>query len=181
MRELSLNVLDVAQNSITAGATLIEIDVAHSAKADTLSIRIADNGCGMTPEQIDQVTNPFYTTRTTRKVGLGVPLFKMAAEMTGGRFSITSEPGKGTCVESRFIPSHIDMTPLGDINATVSILIRCNPDLNFLFHRRTDTGEFTLDTTELRGVLGGDVPLDQPDVMAWIEEFLQEQTQIVTD
>ena len=180
MRELSLNILDVAQNSISAGSKHICIDVTRSEQDDRLVIRMTDDGCGMTPEQIEQVTDPFYTTRTTRKVGLGVPLFKMAAEMTGGTFSITAETGKGTRAEAFFVPSHMDMTPLGDINATIGILIRCNPDLDFLFHHKTDAGEFTLNTEELRGVLGGDVSLDHPDIMEWIEGFLQEQTDIIS-
>ena len=96
MRELSLNVMDIAQNSISAGASLIEIEVAEDIGEDVLKIRVTDNGCGMTPEQVQHVIDPFYTTRTTRSVGLGVPLFKMEAEMTGGSFEISSEKGKGT-------------------------------------------------------------------------------------
>ncbi len=96
MRELSLNVMDVAQNSVSAGAKLIGIDVLEN--TDSLVINIRDDGKGMTPEQVKSVTDPFYTTRTTRDVGLGVPLFKLAAEQTGGSFAISSEPGKGTLV-----------------------------------------------------------------------------------
>ena len=129
----------------------------------------------MTQEQIRKVTDPFFTTRTTRKVGLGVPLFKMEAEMTGGSFSIHSTPGKGTRVCASFVTSHVDMIPLGDINATVLLLITCNPDLDFLFHRKIGDAEFSLDTRELRSVLQG-VPLDAPDVAAWIKDFLSEQT-----
>lgn len=180
MRELSLNILDVAQNSISAGGKHIRINVTRSERDDTLVIQMVDDGCGMTPEQIAQVIDPFYTTRTTRKVGLGVPLFKMAAEMTGGTFSIESQVGKGTRVEASFVPSHMDMTPLGDLNATISILIRCNPDLDFHFHHKTDIGEFTMDTEELREVLGGDVSFSHPDIMEWIEGFLQEQTDLIS-
>ena len=176
MRELSLNVMDVAQNSVRAEASLVEIEVEESDKNDSLSITIRDNGCGMTQEQVQQVIDPFFTTRTTRKVGLGVPLFKMSAEQTGGSFDITSEVGRGTQTRARYVKSHVDMIPLGDINSTVSILIRCNPEIDFVFTHSTDKGAFTLDTRELREVLEG-VSLDTPDVVEWIEQFLEEQTE----
>ena len=179
MRELSLNVMDVAQNSVRAEASFVTITVDESDKNDRLTISIEDNGCGMTEEQVQQVIDPFFTTRTTRKVGLGVPLFKMSAEQTGGSFSIESEPGKGTVTTASYVKSHVDMTPLGDINSTVEILIRCNPDIDFVFNHSTDIGSFTLDTRELREVLGDDVSLDTPDVLEWINAFLEEQTQII--
>lgn len=182
MRELSLNVMDVAQNSITAGASLIRLTVEEDLLEDLLSVELEDNGCGMTPEQVKSVVDPFYTTRTTRSVGLGVPLFKMEAEMTGGSFDISSEKGKGTVLTARFKPSSVDMIPLGDINGTLQLLISCNPKLDFVFTRsyRGTNGEkkeFTLATTELRQVLGGDVPLDAPDVVLWIRDYLKEQTE----
>ena len=168
--------MDVAQNSVRAEATLVYITVEESDKDDFLNITISDNGCGMTEEQVQQVTDPFFTTRTTRKVGLGVPLFKMSAEQTGGSFNIQSEVGKGTKTSAVYVKSHVDMTPLGDINSTVSILIRCNPDIDFVYSRSTDKGSFTLDTRELREVLQG-VSLDTPDVIEWIEQYLEEQTE----
>ena len=132
MRELSLNVMDIVQNSVRAGASLITVQVAESKKHDTLTITITDNGCGMSAEQVKSVIDPFFTTRTTRKVGLGVPLFKMEAEMTGGSFQIDSEKGKGTKVTAVFRPSHVDMIPLGDIASVIHLLITCNPELDFL-------------------------------------------------
>lgn len=176
MRELSLNVMDIAQNSISAGAKLIGIDVSENPVQDELCITIRDNGKGMSGEQVKRVTDPFFTTRTTRKVGLGIPLFKMEAEMTGGSFFISSEPGKGTVVTARFVPSHVDFIPLGDINSTVLLLITCNPDLDFVYHRSVGTVEFTLDTRELRSVLGDEVALNDSGVVEWIKEYLQEQT-----
>ena len=168
--------MDVAQNSVRAQAALVFITVEDSDKNDSLTITIEDNGCGMTEEQVAQVIDPFFTTRTTRKVGLGVPLFKMSAEQTGGSFSIESEVGRGTKTQASYVKSHVDMTPLGDINSTVSILIRCNPDIDFVFTHSFDNGSFTLDTRELREVLEG-VSLDTPDVVEWIEQFLEEQTE----
>lgn len=178
MRELSLNVMDVAQNSVRAEASLVTITVEESDKNDSLSISIEDNGCGMTEKQVSQVIDPFFTTRTTRKVGLGVPLFKLSAEQTGGSFEIRSKLGEGTVTTARYVKSHVDMTPLGDINSTVEILIRCNPQIDFVFTRTNDNGSFTLDTRELRAVLEG-VSLDTPDVTEWIRQYLEEQTQIL--
>ncbi len=182
MRELSLNVMDIAQNSIVAGASLITVAVEESVREDWLAISVIDNGCGMTKEQVEHVIDPFYTTRTTRSVGLGVPLFKMEAEMTGGSFRIDSEKGKGTSLTAVFKPSHVDMIPLGDINGTVQLLISCNPDRDFIFTRSYEDGtgekrEFSLKTRELREVLGNDVPLDSPDVVVWIKDYLAEQTE----
>ena len=176
MRELSLNVMDVAQNSVRAQASLVYITVTESDKEDNLTITISDNGCGMTDEQVQQVIDPFFTTRTTRKVGLGVPLFKLSAEQTGGSFDIKSKPGEGTATTASYVKSSVDMTPLGDINNTVKILIQCNPDIDFVFTHSTDLDSFTLDTRELREILAG-VPLDTPDVLEWIRQFLEENTQ----
>ncbi len=172
MQELSLNIMDVAQNSIVAGATLITIHAA--CHGDRLTVEISDNGKGMSEEQLAHVTDPFFTTRTTRKVGLGVPLFKMQAELTGGMFSIDSQTGIGTHLKAEFVTSHVDMIPLGDLNQTILLLITCNPDLDFVFIHDTDETTFTLDTRELREVLGGEVPLNDPAVTKWIREALEE-------
>lgn len=176
MRELSLHVLDIAQNSIAAGASLITLWVEERPASDTLEIGVSDNGRGMTPEQLQAVRDPFYTTRTTRKVGMGVPLFRMAAEMAGGGLTIESEVGKGTTLVATFQLSHIDRAPLGDMIGTVSALIRLNPALDFVYrHTRSGSG-YTLDTRDLREVLDG-VPLDTPDVLLWIEGYLVEHEQ----
>lgn len=178
MRELSLNVLDIAQNSISANASLIEIAVIEDTVKKELLIRILDNGKGMTPEQVANVQDPFFTTRTTRRVGMGIPLFKLAAEQTGGGLTIKSEVGKGTDVETVFKTDSIDFTPLGDINSTIIMLITMNTDRDFIYRYGIDENEFTLSTAELKGILGG-VPLDEPSVAQWIREYLQEQTEII--
>lgn len=178
MRELSLNVLDIAQNSISAGASFITLRVQEDSTADCMVIEIEDNGCGMTREQIEQVRDPFYTTRTTRKVGMGVPLFRMAAEMAGGGLNIRSQPGKGTTVTASFVLSHIDRMPLGDMCATVSALVRLNPDIDFLYHHTIDGRSFQMDTREIRSILG-DVPLNSPEVMEWIDGYLHEQMESI--
>lgn len=173
MQELSLNVLDIAQNSIRAEASLIEINLTERSADHFLEISISDNGCGMTAEQVAHVMDPFFTTRTTRKVGLGVPFFKMSAEATGGAFSIVSEPGKGTTTTACYHTDHIDMLPIGDMNATILTLITMNPDRDFLYRRSLDDKVYTLDTRELKEVLE-DVPLNAPEVSAYIKESLEE-------
>ncbi len=173
MRELSLNVLDIAQNSIVAGATLITLTVLEETAEDRLTLTIADNGRGMTAEQLAQVRDPFYTTRTTRKVGMGIPLFRMAAEMAEGALSIESAVGEGTTVTATFRLSHIDRMPLGDMAGTVSALIRLNPHLDFWYRHGVDGNVFELDTRALREVLE-DVPLSEPDVMEWINATMAE-------
>ena len=171
MNELSLNVLDVAQNGIAAGASLMEISIAIDSSADTLAIVIKDNGRGMAQGQAESVTDPFFTTRTTRPVGLGVPLFKMAAEQSGGWLDISSKLGAGTVVKAEFGLSHIDRMPLGDINSTIHTLVVFNPNVDFEYTYTANGEGFTLDTREFREVLQG-VPFDNPEVSAYIKEYL---------
>lgn len=171
MKELSLNILDVAKNSVTAGATRIEITVAET--PERLTITITDNGCGMTPEFVRQVTDPFTTTRTTRRVGMGLPLMKMEAQMSGGDLSIESQLGQGTTVISWFDPRNIDMPPLGDLTSSVTTLIQGSPDIDFIFTHQTPNGEYTLDTGEIRTIMG-DIPLCEPEVIAWLTDYLHE-------
>ena len=173
MTEISLNVLDVAEKSTRAGASLVQITIAADTVADQLTIVIADNGCGMTPEQVAQVTDPFFTSRTTRKVGLGVPFFKYAAEAAGGSFSIESEPGVGTTVTAVFGLSHIDRMPLGDITSTIHTLIVYHPETDFLYRYHYNGRSFTLDTREFKEVLEG-VPFDTPEISAYILDYLAE-------
>ena len=173
MQEISLNILDVAQNSVRAGASLIHIIVKISTKEDKLVVSIEDDGCGMTSEQIKNVEDPFFTTRTTRKVGLGVPFFKMAALATGGNFTIDSEVGTGTTVMAEFKLSHIDRMPLGDITGTIHTLIVYNEEIDFLYEYIFDEKSFVLDTREMREILEG-VPFSVPDVSNYIKNFLNE-------
>lgn len=173
LQEISLNVLDIANNSIRANATLVEISVCIHRDADKLSIVITDNGCGMTKEQLEKVSDPFYTTRTTRDVGLGIPFFKQAALITGGNFSITSNSGVGTTIQAEFRLSHIDRMPLGDINSTIHTLIITNKQVDFLYTYEFDGRAYHLDTREFREILG-DIPMDLPEVSNYIKEYLEE-------
>lgn len=176
MRELADNILDIAQNSIAAGASLVEIDISVSRAQDTVSLAFIDDGCGMSEDMVRAVCDPFTTTRKTRKVGLGLPLLKMAAEMTGGALSIESTVGKGTCVTAWFTLGHIDLAPLGDMSATVAGLIQCSPDIDFVYTVQADGEQFAADTRELRAVLDG-VPLSEPSVALWLREYLAENTE----
>ncbi len=176
MRELSLNILDIAQNSIAAGSSLTEIIVKEDTEKKTLLIGIYDNGKGMTPEQVENVKDPFFTTRTTRKVGMGIPLFKMAAEQTGGTFNISSEVGVGTKVEAVFKTDSIDFTPLGDMESTISTIVSMNEDKDFLYVRSIDDRKFTFSSTEIKQILDG-VSLAEPSVIMWIESYIKEQTE----
>lgn len=178
MKELSLNILDIVENSVKAGASLTQILIDED--SDKLTITVADDGCGMSPQTVQAAQNPFYTTRTTRSVGLGIPLFKMEAEQTGGSFSLTSKSqadfpdDHGTVISASFYKNHIDYTPLGDVISSITTLIQGHPDTDFLFrHTQTDR-TVELDTRQLRQVLG-EVELNNFEVIKWIEEFLQEQ------
>jgi len=179
MKELSLNVLDITMNSVKAGATLIEILITET--DERLEIVIRDNGCGMTDETVKRLANPFYTTRTTRKVGMGVPFLTLAAEQTGGSVTIVSDTveespdAHGTTVTAVFMKNHLDFTPLGDMIPTITTLIQGSPDIDFVFRHSRAQGEVTLNTAELRQVLGEEVSLGAFEVLQWIEEYLQEQ------
>ena len=180
MKELALNILDVAKNSVKAGADRIVIRIEERDGWRTLSI--IDNGCGMPPEFVATVTDPFTTTRTTRPVGMGLPLLKLAAEQTGGELSVESRceedfpDDHGTVVRASFFKNHIDFTPTGDLVSSVTTLIQGHPDTDFLFrHSLPGGGAVELDTRELREVLGEDIPLNSYEVIKWIEGSLREQ------
>ena len=183
MKELSLHILDVAKNSVKAGATLTEISVVTDTNG-IMTVRIKDDGCGMTKEVLERVTDPFYTTRTTRKVGLGLPLFRMAAEQTGGELKIASSTEKGssgTEVTVTFDTKSIDCMPMGDIISTVCILIAGSPDIDFVFTDETEQRKVSLDTRELKAVLGEDISLAEPEIQTWMSEYLKEQYENQTE
>lgn len=177
MKEISLNILDIAENSTRAGATLVQITVEEDTAADTLSVTIEDNGSGMSPEFLAQVQDPFVTSRTTRRVGLGIPLIKEAAEATGGSFSIDSQLGRGTVTRAVFGYRHIDRMPLGDMAGTISTLIQCHEkETDFIYRHRYNGRSFDLDTRQLRQTLEN-VPLSEPAVVFWIRDYVNEHLQ----
>ncbi len=179
MKELSLNILDIAQNSIKAGASLVGIHIKD--EGDTLSFEIVDDGCGMDKETVLRLSNPFYTTRTTRKVGLGIPFLKLAAEQTGGYIEIesvsknTDPKNSGTKVFALFYKSSIDFTPMGDITSTIVSLIQGANNMDFEFSYTTEKGVCSLSTKEMREVLGSEIPLSSPQVLMWARDTIDEQ------
>ena len=179
MKELSLNILDIAQNSIHAEATLVQILLDET--EESLKLSIIDDGKGMSEDFLARVTDPFSTTRTTRKVGMGLPLLKLAAEQTEGYMTVTSRERSvypedhGTEVTAFFNKNHIDFTPLGDVVSTIVSLVQGSPEVDFLFRHTFPDHEVGLDTREIREVLGDEVPLSSPDVLVWIRETLNEQ------
>ena len=175
MRELSMHILDLAQNSLVAGADMIEIEVVADTAKDSLKLSIKDNGKGMDEEFLSKVIDPFTTTRRTRRVGLGIPMLLQAAQACEGSFHIDSKPGEGTNINAEFVLSHIDRAPLGDVSATIITLIAPNPDVNFRYVQKKDDKEFVLDTTYIKKELG-DVPINEPSVLSWISEYVKENT-----
>lgn len=173
MREIALHLLDIAENSIAAGARNIEITVEEDLQNDRLMSVVQDDGCGMDEQLIARVTDPFVTSRTTRKVGLGIPLFKAAAEACNGGLDIISVPGQGTCLKVALQRSHIDRMPLGDIAATMLTLVIGYPQIHWVFRYRTDNAEFTFDDEPIKRELAG-VSLTEPSILAFIREALQE-------
>lgn len=180
MKELSLNILDISQNSISAGASLVEIYLVED-ESRILTLTIKDNGCGMSREVVERVTNPFYTTRTTRKVGLGIPLLKLAAEQTGGELkieSVTREESPescGTTVTATFHTDSIDFTPIGDMVSTMCVIIQGHPEIDYIFRHKSPELDVELDTSQMREVLGEGISLGEPEIIAWLAEFLAQQ------
>lgn len=183
MQELSLYILDITENGIRAGADTIGISIDET--GPLMKVKIQDNGKGMDDETVRKLSDPFYTTRTTRKVGMGVPLFQMAATMTGGNLTIHSVPAPeenhGTTVEAEFHTDHIDCVPLGDMVSSLVTLIQGSPDVRFIYHHGKDGKSVDLDLGEVREQLGPDVPVNEPAVLAWIKEYLEEQYQALKE
>ncbi len=174
MKELSLHILDIVENSIVAGGANIHITIYVDHSRDAMSISVQDDGCGMEEAMALAVTNPVTTSRTTRKVGLGIPMFKAGAEACDGEFSLTSKPGQGTLIKATYRISHLDRPPLGNMAETMLSLIICNQTIRFVFDYHVDERQFYLDTDEIHQALGADIPFDQPDVLAWIRDYLKE-------
>ena len=171
MNELSLYILDLVQNSVSAGADHVEILITVSDEEDFIEIILIDDGCGMSEEFLKNVVSPFTTTRKTRKVGLGLPLLKMTAEMTGGMMDIQSAVGVGTVVTATFGLGHIDRPPLGDVAGAWFSLVVMNPEKDFLFTYDYDGQVFTFDTREVRETVKP-IPLNQMEISAWIKDCI---------
>ncbi len=177
MRELSLHILDIAQNSISAGASQIHIVVKASTRDNLLTIRVSDNGKGMSPEFVARVRDPFVTTRTVRKVGLGIPMLSATADLCGGGVKIESAVGNGTTIEATFELNNLDRPPVGEIVQTMITLIVANPDIAFTYEHSVDEKTFILNTDEIKAQIE-DVPITEPSVIRWIREYMTEQISV---
>ncbi len=173
MIELALHILDIAENSTRARATLVEITVIEDLASDILSLEIKDDGTGMDEETLRKAMDPFYTTKKVRRIGLGLPMLAQAAKNAGGRFEIESAPGSGTRVYAEFQHSHIDRQPLGDVPGVLSTLVLGNPDVDFLYTHTKNGRTYVLDTREIRRELG-DIPLNHLDVIGAIKDNVRE-------
>lgn len=172
MKDLSMHIMDIVQNSLSAEASLVTLCIDEKRQGEQ-TIMITDNGVGMTPDMLDKVTDPYITSRTTRKVGLGLPLFKQNAERTGGSFSITSKQGVGTVVVAQFKSEHFDSLPMGDIAGTIVLLVGANPQCNFTYEYKTPQGTYVFDTTEVKKMLD-DTPINEVEVLRFLKAMIIE-------
>lgn len=182
MREISLHILDIVQNSIKAKSTLIIIDIKVDITEDKLAIRITDDGVGISKDMLNKVTDPFTTSRTSRNVGMGIPFFKMAAENSGGSFEINSKEGMGTVVDATFIISSIDRVPLGDIEETIGVLLSGSPDKDFIMYYQIidkhGSREFNFDTREIKEDLE-DISIDEYEIVSVIKKYIKENIEAI--
>ncbi|MDP3058486.1 MAG: ATP-binding protein [bacterium] len=172
MEELSLHILDLVENSVAANCTWVSVRVIENSIANSYIVEIEDDGRGMSAETIVRVSDPFFTTRTTRKVGLGIPFLTIAAEQCQGRVEIVSTIGKGTCVSAYFERDHIDRAPLGDIAGTLVAIIAMHPDINLNYCHQIDARSFCLNSSEMREICGDD--LSHPKIVGWLMEYIAE-------
>ncbi|MBP5711239.1 MAG: sensor histidine kinase [Bacteroidales bacterium] len=173
MKDLSMHIIDILQNSTRAKAKNIELLVEEDVENDKLTLQFKDDGCGMSEEMAAKVTDPFVTTRTTRKVGLGLPLLKQNAEITGGTFELQSQLGKGTTVTATFGLSHIDRKPMGDLAGAVVLTMTSYPDIRFVFRYKKQDIDFVLDTDEVHEALEG-VSIQNPEIISYLREMIEE-------
>ena len=179
MEDLSLHILDIVENSIAAGANRVEIRVIEDTRKDILSVEIRDNGKGMSEEVLENAVDPFYTTRTTRRVGLGLSLLSQSAKEAEGNMTIKSKEDEGTTIYAYFKHSHIDRKPIGNMAETLIVLIAGNPDIDFLYEHRLNNRAYSIDTKDIREELG-DVPLSSPDVIEAIRKDIQNGLKILS-
>ncbi len=172
MQDLSLHILDIAENSLAAGATRVEIRIEEDLRADRLVLAITDDGCGMDEATLKQALDPFFTTKTVRRVGLGLPLLAEACRITEGELDLQSSPGAGTRLKAVFRHSHIDRKPLGPIGDTLLTLIVGHPEVDFWYEHRKGDRVFSLDTREIKGDLG-EIPLNAPQVVSVLRNLIR--------
>lgn len=178
MEDLSLHILDIAENSVEAGATWVKISLIEDRKADLLQLEIEDNGRGMTPEECRQALDPFYTTRKTRRFGLGLPFLQEACLAAGGQLSLESWPGKGTKVTATFRLSHIDLKPLGDIALTIVALIAGHPEIHWHYYHRRNDFEFSFNSKEFQENYP-EIAINHPEALKAIRNYIHENLSLL--
>lgn len=171
MKEIALHILDIAENSVAAGAKRIEITIEEDLAGNRVRLCVQDNGRGIDEQMLACITDPFVTSRTTRIAGLGLPFLKAAAEACNGSLKITSAPGRGTRLEAEFERDHIDRMPLGDLPGTILTLVVGSPGIHWIFNYRVNGEVFTFDNEPIQQELG-DIPLTEPCVLRWIKAML---------
>ncbi len=171
MTDLAMHMMDIAQNSLRADARNVGIDIEESSGDHTLTLRVTDDGKGMSRKTVEKLVDPFFTTRNTRRVGLGIPFLKMTCEQTGGGLKITSTEGEGTIIEAIYRTDNIDCLPMGDVPGYLSLLLKANPEVTFRFSYRVDESEFVLDTDELREQ---GIELEAAGMLAAVKEYIRE-------
>lgn len=173
MQEIAMSLLDIANNSIKACAKLIKILIRDSQQDNLIHIEIEDDGYGMDEETLKKVVDPFYTTRTTRKIGLGIPMFKENVEATGGTFSIESTLNVGTTIKGEFVKNHLDTPPMGDLVETIMTLIQYDANIDYVIQYVCDEFVFVFNTKEIKEILDG-VPINQVEIMMWLKDYIKE-------
>ena len=173
MRELSLHIMDIIENGLAAGANVIRVFIVEDRQKNWLRITITDNGCGMPEEILKKVMDPFFTTRTTRRIGLGLSLFREASRRCDGELNIKSKPSEGTEVVATFRLDHIDLPPFGDMSASMTSLIMGNPDVDFIYTHERNRNHFQMDTRQIKEELDG-VPINHPEVLKYIDGTIKE-------
>ncbi len=178
MQDFSMYVLDIAMNAVAANSNKIIVEIVDSLKHNYVSLQIIDNGKGMSKETQERVLNPFYTSRTTRKVGLGIPFLKSLADCCNGCFSLTSKVGEGTTIGVKYQRDHWDAPPLGRISESIVTLIQGSEDIHWIFSYTSDRGTFELDTNQIKGMLEG-VSICEPSIIVWLKEYMIEQLELL--
>jgi hypothetical protein len=178
MDEICAHIMDIAANALTAGARHIAISVEVDHSGNRLFVTFKDDGKGMDAEMVKKVTDPFFSTKKGKRVGLGIPLLKGTAETCGGQFSLTSKPGEGVNISTSFQLDHPDLPPLGNLKDTIMVLAVTNPDVDFSFTVNVDGAAFALHTAEVKAIIG-DMSINHPEVVKFLTEFLDEKLQFI--
>ena len=174
MQDFAMHILDLAHNSIRANAKTLDLRILEDPNNDRFEVELRDDGCGMDEDMLKKARDPFYTTRTTRKIGLGIPLFEGTATQCQGEFTLRSVVNQGTRISASMKYSHIDRPPLGDLGLTVAMILQANPKMRFRLDYTYEKQKFRLDSEEIQATLGDDVTIDEPEILLFIQDYVRE-------